>query len=88
MWLINQNFKKDWDNHMKIKQLEQQIIKDNDKLVAEILQNTDKDDFECKEKVGIRTIKEELEINKLLKRNQYKQHKRMKDHAVDQSLGS
>lgn len=57
---------------MKIKQLEQQIIKDNDKLVAEILQNTDKDDFECKEKVGIRTIKEELEINKLLRRNQYK----------------
>lgn len=57
---------------MKIKQLEQQIIKDNDKLVAEILQNTDKDDFECKEKARIRTIKEELEINKLLRRNQCK----------------
>ena len=29
---MNQNFKKGWDNHMKIKQLEQQIVKDNEKL--------------------------------------------------------
>lgn len=41
---------------MKIKQLEKQIVKDNEKLVAEILQTTDKDDFECKEKNRVRTI--------------------------------
>jgi hypothetical protein len=34
---MNQNFKKGWDEHMKIKQLEQQIVKDNEKLVTEIL---------------------------------------------------
>ena len=87
--LLNLENKKGWDDHIKIKNLEQQILKDNDRLIAEITRTQNKEDFQCKEKVNIRTIQEEIEINKLLKRNRRKNGQRLKDHRTnDNDQGS